>query len=97
MTGLVWTGPATLVWQPEPGAVEYHVYRTALSTLAYSSFGTCEDGLDVVRTDTTLIDPGVPPPGEGYFYKITLEDGSGKEFTLGSGTCAVRSNFSACP
>jgi hypothetical protein len=97
VTGLVWTGPATLEWSPEPTAVEYHVYRAALSALAYSAFGTCEDGLDAVSADATLTDTGVPSTGEGFYYEITMEDASGGESTLGIGSCAERSNFAACP
>jgi hypothetical protein len=97
VTGLVWTGPTTLEWTAEPTAVEYHVYRAPLSTLAYSAYGTCADGLELVRTDTTLTDVSVPAPGDGFYYKITMEDSSSEEYTLGLGTCAERSNFTACP
>ena len=97
VTGLAWTGRTTLEWIPEPTAVEYHVYRAPLSALAYSAFGTCEDGLDAVRTDTVLTDATVPPIGDGYYYTITVEDSSGAESTLGAGTCAERSNFAPCP
>jgi hypothetical protein len=97
VTGLVWTGHTTLEWDPEPTAVEYHIYRASLSTLGYSAFGTCEDGLEAVRTDTTLTDTSVPPTGGGFYYEITTENPSGGESTLGVGTCAERSNFSDCP
>ena len=78
-------------------AAEYHVYRAPLSTLSYSAFGTCEDESDAIRTDTVLTDRDLPPAGDGFYYRITTEDGVGEEFTLGVGTCAERSNFSACP
>ena len=97
VSGLSWTGQATLVWNPVPAAVEYHVYRGILSTLAYSDFGTCGNTLDVIRTDTTLTDAGTPPPGDGFYYLITVGDDVGDESTLGVGTCAERSNFIACP
>jgi hypothetical protein len=97
VTGLVWTGRTTLEWDPEPTAVEYHIYRAPLSALGYSAFGTCEDGLEAVRTDTMLTDTSVPPMGAGFYYEITAEDSSGGESTLGFGTCAERSNFSTCP
>ena len=97
VTGMLWTGPTTLEWNPESSEVEYHVYRASLSTLGYSAFGTCEDALDAVRTDATLTDADVPPAGTGFYYEITLENAAGWESSLGFGTCAERSNFTACP
>ena len=95
--GLLWLDPETLVWDVEPAAIEYHVYRDLLTTLAYDAFGTCQDAMDGDRTDTQLLDPDDPAPGQGWFYLITVEDGANSESTLGVGTCAERSNYVPCP
>ena len=66
----------------------------------YSSFATCDDGLDLDRTDTELTDTGVPPLGKGWYYLITAEDTDPeppREGTLGLAACAERSNFTPCP
>ena len=97
VTGVAWTDDATMVWNPTSAAVRYHVYRAPLESLAYSSFGTCENGLDATLTDTWLSDTTVPAPGQVFFYEVTSIDGSGEEHTLGIGSCAERSNFNACP
>jgi hypothetical protein len=86
-----------LVWDVEPSAVEYHIYRDLVSTLGFTSFGTCRDDLDTGRTDTELDDAEDPAAGTSFYYLVTAEDGSGEEGTLGYGTRAERSNFSACP
>jgi len=95
--GLLWLDRETLVWDVEPAAVEYHVYRDLFSTLGYDAFGTCRDAMDSDRTDTQLLDPDEPLPGEGWFYLITVEDGLANESTLGVGGCAERSNYVPCP
>jgi subtilisin family serine protease len=97
VTGLAWTGRTTMEWDPAPGAVEYHVYRGPLVSLTDSAFGACADDLDADRTDTMLSDTSVPPSGAGFYYRITMEDFSGEESSLGVGTCAEGSNFTPCP
>jgi hypothetical protein len=94
--GLVWMTGSELRWTPVEGAPEYHLYRAPLDTLVFSSFGVCADGLDAVRSDASMTDDEVPPPGEGFYYQVTTEDGSGAESTLGVGTCAERTNFTPC-
>ena len=95
--GLAWTGRTTLAWSSDPAAVEYYVYRGLLSSLAYSDFGVCEDGLSIVHVEAALTDAGIPPSGDGFYYRITVEDAAGEESSLGNGTCAERSNPGACP
>ena len=86
-----------LVWDVEPSAVEYHVYRDLVSTLSFQDFGNCRDDLDTGRTDTELDDAEDPGIGTAFYYLITAEDGSGEEGTLGYATNCERSNFGACP
>jgi hypothetical protein len=86
-----------LLWEPEPSAAEYHVYRDLLSNLSYASFGVCRDDLDGNRTDTRVEDLDEPLAGQGFFYLITAESLGGNEGTLGLAAAVERSNFSPCP
>jgi len=97
VTNLRWTDAQTLAWDAVGAAVEYHVYRESVSALAYTSFGTCRDDLDLDRTDETLIQSTDPPSGDTWFYLITAESGTGDEGTLGLASCTERSNFGPCP
>ena len=98
VTGLVWQSDSLLQWNAVPGATEYHVYRDFVSTLSFGSFASCADGIDGVRTDTELVDTDTAslPVGSAWYYLITADDGT-REGSLGYGTCAERSNFTACP
>jgi hypothetical protein len=86
-----------IVWDIEPAAVEYHIYRDALSSLSYASFGLCRDDLEVNRTDNQLEDFEDPLTRGAFFYLISAEDLVGGLGTLGYATGAERSNFNACP
>jgi hypothetical protein len=94
---LVWTDGATLTWDPEPSAVEYHVYRDSLENLSYGRFGQCADSIDPTRTDTTLLDAEAPLPGQCFTYLVTAQEAGGDEGTLGLATGTERSNFCPCP
>ncbi|ANM31475.1 hypothetical protein ABI59_20745 [Acidobacteria bacterium Mor1] len=97
VTGLTWTDNVTLVWDTEPSATSYRVYRDTVDSLSYGSFGSCAPGgLDPVDTDTQLTDTDVPPTGSAWYYLITADDGN-REGTLGYARCAERSNFTPCP
>ena len=97
VTGLTWTDGETLVWDEAAGATLYHVYRDDVATLAYDDFGSCDDTLDPVMTES-LTDARVPAAGQAWFYVITADD-SLREGTMGDRTCAERSNFAGntCP
>ncbi len=97
VSGLIWTGPTILEWNPSTASTVYHIYRGDLSELAYSSFGTCEDQLESTLSDTRLSDETLPSPGQALYYSVTVEDSFGRESSLGVGSCAERSNFNACP
>jgi hypothetical protein len=93
-----WDFDFRMIWDAEPSAVEYHIYRGLLTDLSYQSFGSCRDDLDSNRTDTQLDDFEDPlNPGDGFFYSVTAEDDAGNNGTLGFGTSAERSNFTPCP
>jgi hypothetical protein len=93
--GLSWDSDILMVWDAEPEAAEYHVYRDLLSNLSLASFGQCRDGQDADRTDTQWIDLDEPAPGQAFFYLVTADTGS-EEGSLGFATSAERSNFGTC-
>ena len=92
-----WDMNFRMLWDADPAAVEYHIYRDLLSNLSYAFFGTCRDDLDGDRTDTQLDDLEEPAPGEGFSYLVTGEDAAGFEGTLGFATGAERTNYGPCP
>jgi hypothetical protein len=96
VVNLQWDFNFRLVWDAEPDAVEYHVYRDDLTSLSYQAFGTCRNDLDGDRTDTQLDDLQEPAPGGGWFYLISADDGV-DEGSLGFASTAERSNFTPCP
>jgi hypothetical protein len=97
VANLRWSDADTLLWDAEPSASEYHVYRGPVSELSYLLFGTCQDGIDGDRTNTTLDDTTLPTTGDALYYVITAEDSGGNEGTLGLAGCVERSNFTPCP
>jgi len=93
-----WESDFRMVWDIEPSAVEYHIYRDALSSLSYASSGACRDDLDVNRMDTQLDDFETPAnTGDGFVYLVSAEDSLGEEGNLGFATSAERSNYGPCP
>lgn len=97
VTGVRWSDSETLLWDAEPSAVRYHIYRADIASLAFSNFGTCRDDLDPDLSDTQASITDVPIAGSGWSFTITAEDGGGSEGTLGFGKMAERSNYSPCP
>jgi hypothetical protein len=85
-----------LIWDVEPIATEYHLYRSETALLSYGHFGDCLDAVDPNRADEEAIDVTLPVPGSSLSYLVTAEAG-GIEGTLGYGSSAERSNFSSCP
>lgn len=85
----------TLTWDAEPSVGRYHVYRDGLSALPGLGFGACLDG---EVPGTTLIDPGVPGDGTGYFYLVTAVNRLDQEGTKGITSGGTeRGNPAPCP
>ncbi|MBP7149002.1 MAG: right-handed parallel beta-helix repeat-containing protein [Acidobacteria bacterium] len=91
------SAPTTMLWDPVPTAVQYHLYVGTPATLSYQNYGSCQDVLDPNRSDTQFADAATPAPGTGRSYIVTAEDAGGSEGTMGYGTSAERSNYSPCP
>lgn len=92
-----WFNNFTLVWDTEPAAATYDVYRGDMTTLSYAGYGTCRNDLDANRTDTQLLDSETPAAGHGFFYLVAARTAGGVRGTLGYGTTAERSTYAPCP
>ena len=96
-TGLLWSGKDAMIWDADPGARDFHLYRGALADLFYDDFGTCRDDLLIGSSSAEMNDPELPLPGAGFYYAVTVEGQRREESSLGVGACAERSNFNPCP
>jgi hypothetical protein len=96
VTGVFLTDAVTLVWDPEPSAGHYNLYRDALTSLSGLGYGRCNRQR---LTATTTTDPAVPsPPGEGYFYLVTAANRLHEEGTKGwDSFLDERPNPTPCP
>jgi hypothetical protein len=96
VTGLFLTDAVTLVWDPEPSAGHYNLYRDALTSLADLGYGRCKQQR---LTATTTTDPAMPSPaGEGYFYLVTAANRLHEEGTKGwDSYLNERPNPTPCP
>ena len=101
----LWAGGA-LTWPALEGAQQYHVYRGSLASLQEvgpdglpaTGYGTCISTLDPDLTDTALVDPELPPSGEGFFYLKSVVDGTGAERGLGATSAGkARVVLAPCP
>lgn len=96
----------TLSWRAFGGAEAYNVYRGFLADLVDvdtdglpdGGYGSCIDHLDPDTSDTTLLDPASPDPGEGFFYVMSTVDALGQERFLGTTSAGLpREILSPCP
>jgi len=76
VSGLRFTDPVTLYWDPEQSAGAYNLYRDDTS----DGFGNCEQqDLDV----TTTTDPAIPTTNNTFYYLVTVENLLAEEGTKG--------------
>jgi hypothetical protein len=93
--GLSFTGPGTLVWQLEPSAIRYNLYRDLVSNVVGSGYGSCEQ-YDLPDGTTTDTDP--VPAGDGFFYLVTADNRLDEEGTKGRASDgSERPNSASCP
>ena len=86
VTGLDFTGPATLVWSPVAGADDYNVYRGLTGWLVSGAGPQCH-GDEIAGTSFST--PAAPPAGQAYYYLATAEstiDGEGTAGASSNGT-----------
>jgi hypothetical protein len=94
VTNLRFTDDVTLVWDTEPSAGRYHVYRDTLAALGALGYGACaHEGL----TAPTTTDMLPVPPGTGLFFLVTVENRLGEEGTKGVDGSGVERLGTVCP
>jgi len=93
--GLRFADRQTLRWEPERSIGTYDLYRGLLTTLSGLAYGTC---FAFGMTDTTAIDAGTPPRGNGWFYLATAVNRLREEGTKGWQSSGLeRANPAPCP
>jgi hypothetical protein len=91
---LRFTGHDDLVWDADPGAAHYNLYREPISSLYELNYGNCflQDLPSAVATDTDL-----GPSGGGYFYLATSVNRLDEESGKGSNSNGFDREGSVCP
>jgi hypothetical protein len=94
VTDLVFPDKTTLVWNPEPSAGGYNLYRASLDTLDDLTYGACaQQGVaSATTTDTTPV-----AAGNGVFFLVTVENRLGEEGTKGFRAGGVERTGTVCP
>jgi hypothetical protein len=96
VTGTSYEDSQTIIWDLEPSAASYDVFRGLAGpgeSLEYClSMILLQSGV----TGTMLTDTDEPPPGWLYYYVIQALDGLGNMGTLGNADCAERSRPDLC-
>lgn len=77
---LRFTDDETLLWEANPAAGVYHLYRGAIDRLQGLEYGTC---LQSAIVGTTASVPDRPPDGLGYYYLVTVANRLDEEGTKG--------------
>lgn len=68
---LVFINETTLQWDPDSSAGTYNMYRDLLSNLGGMGYGNCQQtGL----ISPTTLDTDTVPPGDAFFYLVTVEN-----------------------
>jgi hypothetical protein len=94
VTGLRWTDRQILVWDREPAAFSYGVYRGALADAAGPAYGDCALA-DVAAT--LVVDTTSPSSGEGFFYLITARNGLNEQGPKGRRSDGSLRAGNVCP
>ena len=95
VTGLDFTDETNLVWDVEPSAGVYNLYRDDLGVISGSGFGACFQP-DLPGTGTMDTDP-IPPASSGFFYLVTAENSLHQEGTKGFQTGGIPRQGTTCP
>jgi len=94
ITGVRFTNPTSITWNPDPLSATYSVWR-GTGGPAGVSLGYSFPGLSSVAANVPggpVADPAKPAIGMFFYYFVQGTDALGLPGTLGFGTCAERSN-----
>ncbi len=75
----------TFTWTALLSAGRYDVERGLVSALIQGSFGSCQNGRDPDRADTTFVEPALPPIGAAFIFLFRgVDDGCGGKGSWGN-------------
>jgi hypothetical protein len=102
LTSTVKSGTSlTLTWKAAASAESYDVTGGLLSQLAPSNYRVCQNARDPNLTDTTFVEPELPPASDGFFFLVRGRDsGCGGVGTWGRdayGMERVNASSERCP
>ncbi len=86
--------PTTLVWDPDPSAGRYNVYRDTIAALRFLGYGTCAQRNLIVPTATEALPV---PGGTGFFFLVTVKNRLAEEGTKGFTSSGVERTGTVCP
>ena len=91
VTGVVFTDPITLVWDPDPSVGSYQLYRAALD--APGGAGCLQPDL----AGPTATDGTLPAAGGGFYYLVTAANRLREEGTRGNDSGGMERSGASCP
>jgi hypothetical protein len=84
----------TMHWDAEVSAGVYNLYRDLMTNVSGGGYGVCHvAGV----ANTTAADTGTPPPDNGWFYLVTVENRLGEEGTKGTDSSDTERLGTVCP
>jgi hypothetical protein len=92
--GLRFETQGRLDWDAEKSAGTYNLYRGLQSELLGLDFGECEQ--QELSSPTTM-DTDAVPPGDGYFYLVTVENLLDEEGSKGFQSDGTERQGATCP
>ena len=93
VSGLLFSDKTTLEWNPDPAAIQYNLYSSAIEDLP-GSYGTCDQ--PGVPSTTTLVGD-TPGPGDTDFYLVASENRLGEHGTRGFQSSGAERVGPVCP
>lgn len=94
---LLFSGPATLVWSPQPAAGDYALYGGTVTRPFDPGYGSCQQPPPSLTSPTAAVG-GVPAAGQSSFYLVTARNLLSEEGTKGFTSAGLqRANAAPCP
>jgi len=95
IAALTFEDSTTISWSGERSAGTFNIYRENLQNLSGGNYGQCLGGSLV---QPTLVEPDLPPLGQGFFYLASVRNRLLEEGTLGTDSLgSERTNATPCP
>lgn len=94
---LRFTGPTTLIWDPDPTVGDYALYRGGVGQPFDGGYGICQQPPPALLSETAAATAN-PAAGSAHFFLVTARNRLGEEGTKGfTSAGGSRSNPAPCP